>query len=367
MGILIVTVGLPTDSAARCNSHGGGPRWCPHGRKARTAMSIDTSDITVVEDVWGSPFDALTSRWAVRREPTAWSDPQRLHAAATTTRALVVRNRAQITRELLAAAPQLQVVTRAGVGLDNIDLTAADDLGIVVVAALGANAVSVAEHALGLAVALARHIVPLDAQTRSGGWQRMAGRELAGGTWGLLSAGATARATGRVATAIGMRVVAYDPYLPADDPQLCQCGIQLLPLEQVLCTADVLSIHLPATEKTRGFVNADLLAQVKPGALLVNVGRGEVVDEGALADALQSGRLGGAGLDVRATEPPVLDRLEGLPNVVLTPHVAGITAQSQHRIAETLAEDLAQILNGRAAANAVGRHTSPHRTGAVVS
>jgi D-3-phosphoglycerate dehydrogenase len=318
-------------------------------------------DVAVVEDVWGEPFERLSAELTVRRDPQAGQDPARLVEAVRGARAMVVRNRTQVTDELFDAAPRLQVVARAGVGLDNIDLGAADAAGVVVVAALGANAVSVAEHTLALALAVARRIVPLDAATRSGGWDRRPGTELAGGTWGLLSAGATARATGRLARALGMSVLAHDPYVDPTDPELAELGIRLIGLEELVAASDVLSVHLPATPATRGLINAELLAQAQPQLILVNCGRGEVVDEEALADALEAGRIAGAGLDVRTVEPPVPGRLETLPSVVLTPHVAGITEAAQQRIAEVLCAEIRAVLGGADAAHAVTKGRRPAR------
>jgi phosphoglycerate dehydrogenase-like enzyme len=321
------------------------------------------AEVAVVEDVWGEPFDRLAADVAVHRDPQAWQEPGRLAAAVRDARALVVRNRTQVTAELLARAPRLEVVARAGVGLDNIDLAAADEAGVVVVAALGANADSVAEHALALALAVARQVVALDADTRTGGWDRRPGVELAGGTWGLLSAGATARATGRLARGLGMTVLAHDPYVDPALPELSALGIRLVGLEELVAASDVLSVHLPATPSTRGIVGAALLSRARPGLILVNCGRGEVVDEDALADALESGRLGGAGLDVRAQEPPVPGRLEALPNVVLTPHVAGLTAASARRIAEILCVEVRSVLGGAHASYAVTKARRPARPG----
>ncbi|MBK1783661.1 hydroxyacid dehydrogenase [Prauserella cavernicola] len=311
-------------------------------------------DILVSEDVWGAAFEQLTTRYQVVREPGLWQDPERLAGQVRRSRALVVRNRTRVDRALLTAGERLTVVARAGVGLDNIDLPAADEAGVVVTAPLGANAVSVAEHTLGLALTLARGTVRLDADCRAGGWRRAPGRELRGGTWGLLGCGATARACGELAAALGMRVLAHDPYLDPAHPALATARIELAPLERVVAEADVLSCHLPATADTTGLVNADLLARMRPSALFVNAGRGEVVDEDALADALEAGTLGGAALDVRASEPPRPGRLEKLDNVVLTPHIAGITAQSQALIARTLADDLDAVLSGGRASSSVG-------------
>jgi len=324
-------------------------------------------EVAVVEDVWGDPFERLAADLAVCRDAQAWTAEGRLAAAVRDARALVVRNRTQVTASLLEGAPRLEVVARAGVGLDNIDLAAADAAGVVVVAALGANAVSVAEHTLGLALAVARRVVALDAAARAGRWDRQPGMELAGGTWGLLSAGATARATGRLARALGMTVLAYDPYVDPAHPELTELGIRLTGLEEVVAGSDVLSIHLPATAATRGLVSADLLTQARPHLILVNCGRGEVVDEAALADALEAGRIAGAGLDVRAVEPPAPGRLEGLSSVVLTPHVAGITGAAQRRIAEILCAEIRAVLDGAEASHAVTRGRRPARAARSVS
>lgn len=313
------------------------------------------AEVVVAEDVWGQPFDELARNRLVMRTTTPDIDD------LARARALVVRNKTIVSRDLLTAAPNLQVVARAGVGLDNIDVPAADDLGVVVVAPLGVNAVSVAEHCLGLALATARRIAELDAGTKAGRWDRKAGRELAGGVWGLLSAGATARATGRLARALGMSVVAYDPYISPQHPELAEIGITLAPLDEVVAAADTLSIHLPATAETDRLVGERLLAMAKPNLILVNVGRGEVVDEEALAKALTAGQIAGAALDVRREEPPALGKLEVLPNVVLTPHIAGLTTQSQARIAEILCTDIATVLDGGAARYAATHAASPTR------
>ncbi|PSL08400.1 D-3-phosphoglycerate dehydrogenase [Haloactinopolyspora alba] len=298
-----------------------------------------TAEVVVAEGIWGEPFERMADVHQVRR-----IDGTPGPAELVTAEALVVRNRTPVTRELLEAAPRLRVVARAGAGLDNIDVASADAVGVVVVGAAGANAVSVAEHSVGLALALARRTVELDAAARDGGWTRHPGRELAGGVWGTLSAGATARATARLARGLGMSVVAYDPYRDPDDPELTELGITLRPLAEVVASADVLSIHLPATPETERMVDSRLLSLAKPGLLLINAGRGEIVDESALVEALREGRVAGAGLDVRQQEPPSPGLLETLPNVVLTPHIAGITVQSQDRIARILRAGVESVL-----------------------
>lgn len=314
-------------------------------------------DVVVLEGVWGSPLAALAGDLEVVRHADAWQDQDRLTKVLAGVRALVVRNRTRVTRELLGACPDLALVARAGVGLDNIDIAAADELGVVVVAPLGANAVSVAEHSLGLALALARRIPVLDRSTRAGGWERLPGRELAGRTWGVLGAGATGRACARQARGLGMDVLAYDPYISGDHPEMVELDLRLVGLDELAGGSDVISCHLPATPETRGMLGASFFSTMRSDALLINVGRGEVVDEDALAAALTAGELGGAGLDVRSSEPPASGALERLDNVVLTPHVAGITAESQHRILEVLASETRAVLAGRTAAHAVGSAT----------
>lgn len=317
------------------------------------------ADVGITEDVWGAPMQELARRRAVLHRPEAWRDRDEVLAVAGQVRALVVRNRTIVDEQLLARCPRLCIVARAGVGLDNIDVEAANQAGVVVTAPVGANAVSVAEHTVGLALALSRQTVALNADCRAGNWTRRPGRELRGGRWGLLGAGATARACGELVTALGMRVLAYDPYIDPAHPGLAAAGITLASLDEVAAGSDVLSCHLPATEQTRKLVGRELLARMPRGALLVSVGRGEVIDEEALADALESGALGGAALDVRTQEPPAAGRLEALGNVIVTPHIAGITTQSQQRIYRILADDIEAVLGGGRAASGVGRWAQP--------
>jgi D-3-phosphoglycerate dehydrogenase / 2-oxoglutarate reductase len=314
----------------------------------------DRVDVAVAEDVWGEPFERLATALRVRRFPDGWAEPDRLVRLAADARALVVRNRTQVTRDLFERLPRLEVVARAGVGLDNVDLRAADDLGIVICAPLGGNAASVAEYTLGAAIAAARRVIFLDRQTRAGQWHRMPGHELAGKTWGLIGLGATGRAVAHLVRALPMDVVAHDPYADPDDPAVVACGARLGSLEETLRAAHVLSIHVPATPDTRRLIDAHALALLRTDAILVNVARGEVLDEEALADALANGRLYGAVLDVRASEPPQASRFEHFDNVVLTPHIAGITVESQQRIAEALATDIEAVLSGGIAQYAVG-------------
>jgi D-3-phosphoglycerate dehydrogenase/(S)-sulfolactate dehydrogenase len=234
------------------------------------------------------------------------------------------------------------------VGLDNIDIKAADAAGVVVVAGLGANAVSVGELTLGLALALLRNVPGHDVATRDGGWVRTPGRELSGLTWGLLGCGATGVATAKLLQGFGCRVIGYDPYAK----NLSNVG--LTTFEDVLRRSDVVSIHMPSTAETNGSINATTLALMKPDAVIVNVGRGEVINEADLIAALKAKTIAGAALDVRAQEPPIKGEMEQISNLILTPHVAGITKESQLRINQILVTNIELLLNSKPATHAVG-------------
>jgi len=304
--------------------------------------------ILISEDVWGAPFQKLEGSFPITRNDDLWSNPEELKASLKDATALVVRNRTKVTAEIIAAAPKLKVIARAGVGLDNIDIKAADAAGVVVVAGLGANAVSVGELTLGLALALLRNVPGHDMATRDGGWVRTPGRELSGLTWGLLGCGATGLATAKLLQGFGCSVIGYDPYAKN------LSGVELTTFEDVLKRSDVVSIHMPSTAETNGSINATSLALMKPDAIIVNVGRGEVINEADLMAALKAKTIAGAALDVRTQEPPVKGEMEEIPNLILTPHVAGITKESQLRINQILTSNIELVLNSKPATHAVG-------------
>ena len=304
--------------------------------------------ILISEDVWGAPFQKLEGSFPITRNDDLWSNPEELKASLKDVTALVVRNRTKVTAEIIAAAPKLKVIARAGVGLDNIDIKAADEAGVVVVAGLGANAVSVGELTLGLALALLRNVPGHDVATRDGGWVRTPGRELSGLTWGLLGCGATGLATAKLLQGFSCSVIGYDPYAKN------LSNIELTTFEDVLKRSDVVSIHMPSTAETNGSINATSLALMKPDAIIVNVGRGEVINEADLMAALEAKTIAGAALDVRAQEPPVKGEMEEIPNLILTPHVAGITKESQLRINQILTSNIELVLNSKPATHAVG-------------
>jgi (S)-sulfolactate dehydrogenase len=273
--------------------------------------------------------------------------PQDLAAAVADARALIVRNRTQVRGALLEAAPQLRVIGRLGVGLDNIDLDACKARNIAVHPATGANDVSVAEYVITAMLMLLRRAWFATPDMLSGRWPRMStiGREVSGKSLGLIGFGAIARETARRAVALGMRVRAYDPYLAARDTawQLAE----RVDLDALLASCQVISLHVPLTAQTRHMINETRIEQMPKGSVLINAARGGAVDEDAVAAALRNGHLGGAALDVFEREP--LDagaaaKFAGVPNLVLTPHIAGVTDESNVRVSAVTAEVVLRYL-----------------------
>jgi D-3-phosphoglycerate dehydrogenase len=239
--------------------------------------------------------------------------------------AMIVRY-GRVSERVIAASQRLRVISKHGTGIDNIDSAAAKARGIVVRAAVGANAPAVAEHTWALILACAKGVVPLDARMRAGHWDKATHKslELKGRTLGLVGLGAIGRLVATTGTALGMRVVAYDPFA-ASFPE----GIESVTLDQLFATADVLSLHCPLTKENANMINATTLAAMRDGAIVVNTARGGLIDEAALAQALRSGKLRAAGLDSFQVEPYTGGHeFSGLHNAVLTPHVAGVTADA---------------------------------------
>lgn len=281
-------------------------------------------------------------------DPTLVDNPTALAAALRDARALIVRNRTQVRGALLENAPRLEAVGRLGVGLDNIDLPACKDRDIAVFPATGANDVSVAEYVITAMLVLLRRAWFATPDVVTGRWPRMTtiGREVSGKTLGLIGLGGIARETAVRARALGMSVIAYDPLLPVDHAawQLARA----VGFETLLAESDVVSLHVPLTPATRNMIGTAQLALLRPGSVLINAARGGVIDEVALIEALRSGRLGGAALDVFEHEP--LDATRGaafanLPNLLLTPHIAGVTEESNVRVSEVTARAVLAHLN----------------------
>jgi D-3-phosphoglycerate dehydrogenase len=281
------------------------------------------------------------------------TDRPALLAAIADADALLVRSATMVDAEALAASTRLKVVARAGVGLDNVDVPAATARGVMVVNAPTSNIVSAAEHAVALLLAVARHIPAADASLRQGQWKRSAfgGVELNGKIVGIVGLGKIGQLVAQRLAAFGVQLIAYDPYVaPARAAQL---GIELTSLEELLQRAQAISIHLPKTPETLGLIGKDQLALTRPGVLIVNAARGGLVDEDALAEALRSGHVGGAGIDVYVTEPTTASPLFELPNVVVTPHLGASTSEAQDRAGTDAARSVQLALAGEFVPDAV--------------
>lgn len=295
--------------------------------------------------------ESLQAAFDVRYEPTLVDDAEALRAAVAQADALIVRNRTQVNAALLDAATRLAVVGRLGVGLDNIDVGACGTRKVAVIPATGANALAVAEYVIGSAMLLLRGAYQSSADVAGGAWPRTrlsAGREIHGKCLGLIGFGGIGQLCAGLARALGMRVIGYDPAFAAADPVWKTNDTEPLGLDALLASADVVSLHVPLVDSTRNLIDAARLAQMKSGAILINTARGGIVDEAALARALTIGKLGGAALDVFATEPLAAGLpLAAVPNLLLTPHIAGVTAESNERVSSLIAQRVSDALKAR--------------------
>lgn len=282
------------------------------------------------------------------------TDRPALFDAVADADALLVRSATRVDAEVInKGAPRLKIIARAGVGLDNVEVAAATANGVLVVNAPTSNIVSAAEHAVALLLAVARQVPAADASLRGGSWRRGAfvGVELAGKTIGVVGLGKIGQLFAQRVAGFGVELIAYDPYVaPARAAQL---GIELVSLDELLGRADAMSIHLPKTAETLGLIGAAELARTKRGVLIVNAARGGLIDEDALAEAIRSGQVGGAGIDVFATEPCTASPLFDLPQVVVTPHLGASTAEAQDRAASDVAHSVLLALRGEFVPEAV--------------
>jgi len=304
--------------------------------------------IVICEFMDEAAVDSLRAQFDVRYEPDLVDRREALLASLADAQALIVRNRTRVDEALLARGTRLRAVGRLGVGLDNIDLPACEARKVAVFPATGANALAVAEHVICAAMMLLRGAWQASAAVAAGQWPRAAlsnGRELAGKTLGLVGFGGIGQLTAVRARALGMDVVAFDPALAAELPLWREQGVRPLPLEALLASADVVSLHVPLTPATRRLMDRHRLASMKRDAVLINTSRGGIVDEAALAQALHDGRLGGAAIDVFEQEPlPAGSALAQAPNLFLTPHIAGVTFESNQRVSSVIAAQVARFL-----------------------
>ena len=305
--------------------------------------------IVISEFMDESAVQSLRAEFEVLHEASLVDRPRDLHTAMKLADALIVRNRTQVNAALIAGAPTLKVVGRLGVGLDNIDTTACSARGIEVIAATGANAVSVAEYVVTTAMMLLRGVYFSSAEVAAGRWPpaRLShGPELRGKTLGLIGFGSIGRVTARLAHNLGMHIVAHDPMVSAGDAAWREHSVANRSLETLLAEADVVSLHVPLIAQTRGILNASRIALMKRGAIVINTARGGIVDESALIAALRSGALGGAALDVFEHEPLAASPVwADVPNLILTPHVAGVTAEANARVSDMIAQRVAASLH----------------------
>ena len=284
----------------------------------------------------------------VMYDATLVDKPDALALAVADCDALIVRNRTQVRGALLDACQRTRVIGRLGVGLDNIDVTACEARGMKVIPATGANALAVAEYVIATAMTLRRASFLATTDVAAGKWPRnalSAGRETAGSTLGLIGYGSIGQMTGALAHGLGMKVIAYDPAL-ADGHVAWSGAARRADLATLITTADVISLHVPLVDATRNMFNAERIAVMKRGAILINTARGGIIDETALAAALKSGHLGGAAIDVFASEPlPASDVFAECPNLILTPHIAGVSFEANVRVSSMIADAVIKALS----------------------
>ncbi|MDX6323710.1 MAG: D-3-phosphoglycerate dehydrogenase / 2-oxoglutarate reductase [Nocardioidaceae bacterium] len=307
--------------------------------------------VLIAEELSPATLDALGPDFDVRHCNGA--DRGELLAAVADAAAILVRSATKVDAEVLAAASRLQVVARAGVGLDNVDVKAATQSGVMVVNAPTSNIVSAAELAVGLMLAAARHIAPANAALKNGEWKRSryTGIELYEKTVGIVGLGRIGVLVAQRLSAFGMKVIAYDPYVQAG--RAAQMGVRLVTLDELLAESDFMSVHLPKTPETLGLIGEEQLAKVQPHLVLVNAARGGIVDEQALYNALKEGRIAAAGLDVFAKEPCTDSPLFELENVVATPHLGASTDEAQEKAGIAVAKSVRLALSGELVPDAV--------------
>lgn len=267
--------------------------------------------------------------------------------------ALLVRSATKVTEEAMEKMPKLKIIGRAGVGVDNIDIPAATKRGITVVNAPAGNTIATAELTFGLMLALVRKICAANASIRKGEWNRAAfqGTELAGKTLGVIGFGRIGSEVAKRAKAFDMNVLAYSPTLTQERAE--KVGAKASNLNDILSSADIITLHLPATPETNGMVNAELLKKMKPGVLLINTARGTLINQAALKQALETGHVAGAAVDVYPQEPPENYELMQMDQVVATPHIAASTKEAQLKVAFVVAEEVLNFANGKPVQNSV--------------
>ncbi|MCL6560793.1 MAG: hydroxyacid dehydrogenase [Firmicutes bacterium] len=304
--------------------------------------------IVVTELIWDEGLEILRQSGEVVYDPTLWIS-EKLPLVAADADAVIVRNQTRITKEFLAAAKKLKVVGRLGVGLDNIDLTACKESGVTVVFARNANAVSVVEYVFAAMLSFSRQLERATVDVKKGNWSRkkFTLAELYGKTLGLIGVGEIGTRLAARARAFGMEVIGHDPFLPPYEIACTEFGVRLAGLEQVLSQSDFISLHVPLSDQTRNLISQERLALMKPTAYIINTARGGIINEDALYQALKDKKIAGAALDVLSREPPAGSPLLELDNVILSPHIAGLTEEAQVRTSVLVAREVCKVLKGQ--------------------
>ncbi|HGG65919.1 MAG TPA: phosphoglycerate dehydrogenase [Rhodobacteraceae bacterium] len=285
--------------------------------------------------------------------PDLGKDKDALLAAIPAYDGLAIRSATKATAKLLDAAENLKVIARAGIGVDNVDIPAASKKGVIVMNTPFGNSITTAEHAIALMFAVARQLPEANASTQAGKWEksRFMGTEITNKTLGLIGAGNIGSIVANRALGLKMKVIAYDPFL--SEERAAKMGVEKVELDDLLARADFITLHVPLTDKTRGILNAEAIAKMKKGVRVINCARGGLVDEAALAEAIKSGHVAGAGFDVYEVEPAKDSPLFGLPNVVCTPHLGASTTEAQENVAVQVAEQMSDYLLTGAVTNAL--------------
>ena len=304
--------------------------------------------IVVTELIWPEGIEILNGLGEVVYDPDLWKSGN-LSETVADADALIVRNQTKVTKELLAAATKLKAVGRLGVGLDNIDVAACKEAGINVVFARNCNAISVAEYVFAAMFAFARQLDKATEDVKKGGWNRkqFTLTELYGKTLGLVGVGEISSRLAARAKAFGMKIIGFDPFLPPYETACTEFGVELTTLDRVLSESDFISLHLPLNNQTRNLIDKEKIDMMKSTACIINTARGGIIDENALYEALKTGQIAGAALDVLAVEPPTGSPLAELDNIILSPHIAGLTEEAQVRTSVLVAKEISKVLQGQ--------------------
>jgi D-3-phosphoglycerate dehydrogenase len=307
--------------------------------------------IVITELIWPIGIERFEKLgWTVVYDPGLWKDSQGLAEQIQDADALIVRNQTQVTEELLEQGKGIKVVGRLGVGLDNIDLSAASVRNVVVVFGKNANATSVAEYVIGAIFTSIRSLTEASVDVKQGNWnrKRFTGGEISSKVLGLIGVGEISHRVAVRARALGMRVIGYDPFVSPFDFPVAESGVELVKLEKLYSKSDFISLHVPLTAQTRNMIDQDAMKRMKSSAYIINSSRGGIINEDELVYALENKVIAGAVLDVLEQEPPAADHpLMGLDNCIITPHIAGLTEESQVRTSELVANEVIHELEGR--------------------